>query len=272
MANPNPSYSLKRRKELEKWCKEFYNPLVKDFFDEIDEANWNGVNPNYTKTEAREFFTIDPLKDSMIAVEQRINLFSQYHLNVQIPDIGNETSNSGFRFKGKPKVTLVFFENWSPEKSKPVHGIISFRINLREGDTFSMSEAKTLGQRIKTKFANNYVWHKGKNMYSYNEWERGYKFQVLSQSVTSAKDLISDVMSLQNHTPNWSYLNENKNYEPSEAYPTNPGTEIILGRTVKLPARRPLASVKFRYAVLTISGIKTVLYDDTGRLRNALVT
>ena len=85
-------------------------------------------------------------------------------------------------------------------------------------------------------------------------------------------NLIDKVLSIQGHTPNYKFMGVNTNEEPLEAYPNNPGTEIILGESYSKPQRRRTENVKFRYATLTVRGRKrgTNLVDTSKRRRNAI--
>lgn len=125
-------------------------------------------------------------------------------------------------------------------------------------NTFSKANATTLATKIKEVFGTGggYVWNKGKTMYSYSDWELGYQFQLLCRSETEAKRVISSVLAIQVHTPNWKYFNTIKNDQEAIKYPENPGTHVVMGETLPLPQERPLVDVRFKYAYLRLDGVK----------------
>lgn len=190
--------------------------------------------------------------------------------------------------KNKPEVTLWFQEDSSfvpgtntPTYPKPdsiykrVQGRISFRIMDEESTTLSEANAKAIGNKIKEVFGadGGYVWRKGKEMYSYTHWERGYQLQLLCRSKAQAKELVTKVLSIQNHIPDWRWFNTVGNEVPEERYPTNPPKVIILGKEVTTPRDRPLAEVRFVHAVIKLAGLMqpVTLYDRKGRKPGALV-
>ena len=169
---------------------------------------------------------------------------------------------------GKPKVNLYFLEdtdfnkratpNNKREGVRRRDGLIRFRLMDESTRTFSKANATTLANKIKQVFGANggYVWNKGKTMYSYNDWELGYQFQLLCKSETEAKRIISSVLSLQDHTPNFKKFNEVKNDQEALTYPEDPGTQIIMGETVNIPKVRPLVDVRFQYGYIKLDGLK----------------
>jgi hypothetical protein len=168
---------------------------------------------------------------------------------------------------GKPKVNLYFLEDTNFNKraapnnrSEGVRrrdGLIRFRLMDESTRTFSKANATTLANKIKQVFGSNggYVWNKGKTMYSYSDWDLGYQFQLLCRSETEAKRIVSSVLSLQNHTPDFKKFNQIKNDQEALTYPENPGTEIVMGETVNIPKSRPLVDVRFQYGYVKLDGV-----------------
>jgi hypothetical protein len=177
---------------------------------------------------------------------------------------------------GKPKVTLFFLQDTDfqegttsniPRGRRRVEGVIRFRLMNESTQTFSKANGTTLGNRIKEVFGANggFVWSKGKTLYSYNDWENGYQFQLLCRTKSEAKRIIATVLSLQNYTPDWKRLFEDQNDQEATTYPENPGTQIVMGETVPIPHSRPNVNVRFQYAYVSLDGVKEPinLYDRT---------
>jgi len=182
-------------------------------------------------------------------------------------------NNKSLKRKGYPQVHL-FFSNNPTDDSKIVFGQIGFRILNPSFNTRNLIDARKLATEIKNIFGqlSGYAWEKGKTYYSYCEWERGYQFQILSASESNVKSLITKVLNLQDHTPNWTYLNKIENDSPTETFPETTHSITILENTVKEPVLRPRVTVRFKYATLTIPPHKPiVLFDLSGKRLDVLI-
>lgn len=186
---------------------------------------------------------------------------------------------------GKPKITLYFLEDSNFNKKAPPNkiaegrrrqeGVIRFRLMDETTQSFSKGNGVALGTKIKEVFGHNqgFVWNKGKTLYSYNDWERGYQFQLLCKTKTEAKRIITAVHSLQNHTPDWKNFNIVENDVESIKYPEDPGNHIVMGETIPLPKERPIVDVRFQYAYVKLDGViePVTLYDRRNKRAGALV-
>lgn len=186
---------------------------------------------------------------------------------------------------GKPKVTLYFLEDSNFNRKAPPNnilqgrrrqeGVIRFRLMDETTRSFSKANGITLGNKIKQIFGSNngFVWQKGKTMYSYTDWEKGYQFQLLCKTESEAKRIITATHSLQNHTPDWKYFNTIKNDEELTKYPENPGVQVVMGETIDIPKERPTVEVRFQYAYVKLDGViaPITLYDRRGKRAGSLV-
>jgi hypothetical protein len=183
---------------------------------------------------------------------------------------------SATKRRHKPQITLYFSQDLNDIEPgyDPVAGEISFRIMNEETSTFTTAKLETLANKVKSLFSTGggFVWHKGKTLYSYSDWDRGYQLQLLCISEAEAKRIVEQVLDVQNHTPDWSNFNTIANDQPAEAYPNNPGTKNILGKQIKVPRRRPLANVRFQYGLLKLHGKAQpfVLVDRTGEFTDVV--
>lgn len=174
--------------------------------------------------------------------------------------------------KYKPHIKLYFEEHLVlgeiSRNRTPIDGEISFRLMNETSQSLTQANLTTFGNKIKALFGGNTPekWHKGKNMASYTDRERGYQLQILTDTKQHAKDLITKVLDIQAHTPNWKYLNYKENEEPLEAFPNTAQTTTILGKSQKLPLVRPRVDVVFQHASIHIHGLPRAicLYDRTG--------
>lgn len=187
--------------------------------------------------------------------------------------------------KGKPKVTLYFREDTDfrrtgvrtamPHGRNRTEGTISFRLMEETTATLSRANAVSLGRKIKDLFGTTegYVWKKGKTMYSYTDWDKGYQFQLLCRSKIESKRIITDVLSLQSHTPDWRRLREIEPDDELASYPAGTRTRTVLGETVTVQEERPVVDVRFQYSYLTVDGANKpfTLYDRRKKLPEPIV-
>ena len=178
--------------------------------------------------------------------------------------------------KFKPQIELYFLEDVQDVATgyNAVAGEISFRLMNETSKSISTSQLTLLGNKIKQFFATpSFVWKKGKELYSYADWNRGYQLQQLCRNETEARRVVSSVLSIQNHNPEWKRLKLNKATNESEAFPTIPESEVILGKSRKLPRTRPIADVRFQYGALHLHGLPNpiCLFDRSYTFPNPVV-
>lgn len=229
------------------------------------------------------------LKGNITSLKEQIAEILAFNQLLRSKDLGTIYAYSNdlesVKRVGKPKVTLFFLQDTNfnsaassnnfPEGRRRQEGVIRFRLMNESTSTFSTANATAIGTKIKQIFGanNGYVWKKGKTMYSYNEWERGYQFQLLCRTEAEAKRIITSVLSIQSHTPNWLNFNTVQNDQEATKYPEAPGTQVVMGESVPRPKVRPLVDVRFRYAYVKLDGViePVTLFDRTGQRTGALV-
>lgn len=222
--------------------------------------------------------------ESLKPIIMQIMAFHQYMQAKDVGTIYEAPENLSDRMNGKPEIQLVFREDSDFKKGanqSGYHGqnrrkgFMSFRIINEDSNSISKAELTRIGTKIKEVYAanNGYVWEKGKELHCYADWTKGYHLKLLCRSQTEAKKLITDLLSIQNHTPDWKNLFKNENADPTERYPETPSTKIIAGDTVTPPRLRPLCEVRFQYAVAHIKGRDRpiTLYDRRSKRVGALV-
>lgn len=182
--------------------------------------------------------------------------------------------NSAIKRKHKPQITLYFREENIRSGHSGVEGEISFRIMSKESNTITEREVKAVASIIKRKFGTGggFLWNKGKVMCSYTDWDSGYQLQLLCQSEAEGRRVIEQVLDIRGFSPDWENMNVSRNVEPSKAYPEIPNKQTILGKSTRLPRRRPLAKVRFQYALLILHGMPNpiCLVDRSGQFSGAI--
>lgn len=201
-------------------------------------------------------------------------------MHQMLEGIEADTGNSNWRELNprrakKPKLTLEFREVpkvGNTERLK--EGEISFRIMNRTSQSLTQQDLERWANIIKSRFATPpLIWNKGKRLYSYVHWELGYQLQILAPNETEARRLVEQTLDIQQHSPDWNNLNLVTAINPESKYPEIAEREVILGKTVKMPQRRPNVAVKFRRATLLVSGVPKpiVLLDLSGKAVDPVV-
>lgn len=216
--------------------------------------------------------------DSMLTTMIRFSLFERIRKQkIEFPWIGIPLLEYDQGRKYKPQIVLMFQEDLGDIEPgyAPVTGRISFRAMGYESNTFTPSVAQTFANKISTEFAigGGFVWRKGREMWTYQDWSKGYALQVLARDEAAARSVIGKVLDLQNDTIDEAILQMNKRENEAAAFPIVPGNDYIYGETRRLPRQRPLADCRFVYAIAHIHGLKNAipLVDRTGLYPSALI-
>lgn len=180
--------------------------------------------------------------------------------------------------KFHPQIQLEFGEDAQDieDSYAPVTGVISFRLMGQTSEDITRAEISLYANRVKTAFGagSGFVWHKGRLMASYTDREHGYKLQLLVRTDIEARRVIEQVLDIQQHSPNWEYLNISKNESESGRYPPVPPQIRVATEFRRAPRQRPIADVRFRRAFLHLWGLPhpIVLVDLTGHHRNPIAS
>ncbi|NEQ20655.1 MAG: hypothetical protein F6K28_15730 [Microcoleus sp. SIO2G3] len=218
--------------------------------------------------------------DSAIQVNIRMMLFYfvlRKAADLQTPVYGIPVPGYQEARKFQPQIQLYFQEDAADveEGFSPVTGEISFRLMNETAQSLSTSELRSMATRIRSSFATGggFVWKKGKVQVTYTDRTRGYLLRLLCRSEAEARRVIEAVLDVQNHAPDWKFLNVSNNASPSQRYPTLAPTENILGRSRRMPRQRPIADVRFIYACCHVHGLPNpvILIDRSGYYRQPLI-
>lgn len=260
---------------LQDTIRRIYNEEVREWFADVETENPDISTPRGSLKLACSHLENDTMDMTKVRMQLFDFVIKQRFIQAQHSD---RDLNYRVLRRTRPMIMLYFLEDLEDVAKgyDPVAGEISFR--LMDETTVSMTEsnARTIANKIRTEFGANggFVWKKGKELFSYTDWDKGYQLQLLARNENEARQVVGKVLDIQNHTPEWEFFNKIENANPSEAFPTIPPSETILGKRRRLPRRRPIADVRFQYASLRLAGLPkpTYLFDRTGRYPQALVT
>lgn len=204
-------------------------------------------------------------------------LMSMYQLFQQNMDRGLYTipiTTFQDHYTFAPQIKLVFYQliNETTNNKPRVYGEICYRVVGETEETFTEANARARAQRIKSLFAEPglFIWQKGKEKASYLDRKNGYDFRLYVKNELEARKIITQVMAIENKTPDW----DNLRLSVSRAtYPEITGTKRIYGEQRRMPRRRPLEDIKFRYAELHLWGLSrpVTLVDTLGNREQPLI-
>lgn len=256
-----------------------HNREVRDAFSDLGGTGWS-PNINSPRASLRQACTIRD-DDNAIMMLLRQNLFFmslRKARDYQAPIVGMPKGSLDPIRKYRPQIVLYFREDLGDveEEYPPVDGRISFRLMDKDSENITKTDLTAIANKIKTELGinNGYTWKKGKEYYNYTDKDKGYQLQILAFSETEAKQLINKVLGIQNHSFQGKKFTKSSNEAPTDAYPTIPPQQNILGKPTREPRRRPVATVRFQYAMANLWGRAELipLYDRTFNYLDALVT
>lgn len=259
-------------KHLANQIRKFHNKNVSRRYKDLGDETWQR-NLDTPRAEERTAVTIQA-DDSGVMIVQRLLLY--YFVFGHATDIFNgifygiPSLDFHLTTRFLPQVILYFKEKDSEAMThtrQPIKAQVGFR--LLNAD-ITLTELNALATEIKNEFATpRLVFAKGTKKFSYHDKKNGYEFIITGSTEADVKDLLTKVLKLQNHTPNWNFLTTSV----SERNFITPEYQTILGKQIKMPMRRPLGNVRFTHAVFKRYGLlkDRVLVDCTGYYRDALI-
>ncbi|MBD2210192.1 hypothetical protein H6G27_09910 [Nostoc linckia FACHB-104] len=263
MSNPPNDVEL-----IQEFCRNYVNKIVRQHFsdlNDIDESNLTTTNSRHVAKMVSLHKDNDPIT---LTTTRLLCLFFAMSNWEGDPIYGLPATEFHETKEFLPQVVLWFREKTSEAKvrgSYPARARVSFRIM---DENFTPTEARALAVKIKNIFATPPVkFQKGELKISYRDLKNGWEFILTPYSESEAREIITKTMELRNQVPDWELLS---NTESGRNFKTK-RTKTILGQSVTMPNRRPIANVYFSHAELKIHGLTRdkILVDTTGRYPDA---
>ena len=215
------------------------------------------------------------LKPVIIQTLATDNLFAGRDLGLVYGAIASEMPERRHR----PEVVLRFYrkQNNDPKKGD-ITGKLSMQISFRlmnksKTDFVDNFYLKSLANVIYKKFATPvFKVNKGKQTYTYCDFEKGYQLKLDVTSQAEARRVVEQILDIQNHKVDDDLLRIGS--KPINGLSTVPEKLTIRGKVEKLPVREKEGIVSFSYAYLNV-GVNVPpinLVDLTGRKRNVVYT
>ncbi|MDJ0795805.1 MAG: hypothetical protein QNJ51_03035 [Calothrix sp. MO_167.B12] len=255
---------------FQSFCRKFINKKIKEHFSDIGLAENELYNSASGRLAARNICLHKDNDPIGLTVARMIAFYLIMNEKDEVnyePEIKGSSRLRAY----KPIITLFFIQKATDVEPgyKRVEGKISFRLMNESTESLTNTKLIQYARKIKNIFTKGegYRWRKGRTMFTYADWEKGYQLQLLCRDESTAKDLIAKILDIQSDSPDWKHLYTNQNNRPDEAYPKIPKKVKILGKQVRQGRHRPVSDVYFREASIKIEGLqnKIVLYN---RLNN----
>lgn len=254
------------------------NRIIKEDFNDVGDDNWE-PNINTDRASLRVACTIRANDSAPLALLRLILYYVVLRKaqDLQTPYYGIPTGALQAQRKFRPQVTLYFSQDATnlAKNEDPITGEISWRIMDETSESITKTKIESIANKIKIEFGagNGFVWEKGRYMVTYTDWDKGLQLQILSKTPTAGEQVIKKVLDVHGATFQAKRMNVVENQDDTSRYPATPPRETILGESIELPRERPVIDVRFRYATLTIHGLRKPihLYDKTLRLTDCVV-
>ncbi|PSB27468.1 hypothetical protein C7B70_22460 [Chlorogloea sp. CCALA 695] len=258
--------------------KRIWNKLVREYFRDVSssESNLDLTAPRQSLLKA----CLHREDDSLMLTMGRMQLFlhGTTYTRDQFPIVaGSLLDDVDTSVVYRPKITLFFVEDSEDAETgyKPVEMEVSFRLIGETSSTITEAELRSIGTKIKANFGTGSarIFKKGRKLIYYLDRARGYNFLLRARDLAEGKDLIREMLTMNGDTLDTSFLKVSETLDEADAYPYNPGTQVILGKRKSKPRRRPLVNVRFKYAYATVHGYNKpiYLYSKSSFIPDALV-
>ena len=267
MALPDPFSDVE---QLQALVRRTLNREVREHFSDLGGDDWD-PEVGTTRGQMRYCLTHKDDDPLLLTVGRMMLYYFTYGRarDLQPPQYSIPTLDYQASHKYRPQIHLMFYQlqsdvdtslDNSSINAQPVQGQISFRLENETSESISMTDLERYANRIKTSFgaAGGYRWHKGKVTVSYFDPSKGYRLKLFCRDKAEGKQLIEQVLDIQQHSPDWQYMTSVEAEEPLERYPTipTPRTKRILGENREQPRQRPVVQVRYRYSLIHIHGLK----------------
>lgn len=158
----------------------------------------------------------------------------------------------------KPQITVVFVETSADAKLKNrqrVRAEVSIRLMNESLTSITQADITTYRNRVTSTFKTpKFQWKKGENKYSYVDKQNGHNMLITAFDEFNAKKVIEAMLDLAAQQPNWDCLTEstnNRNYQTAKF-------QTVLGKSRRMPQRRPITDVHFYRAELKLWGVEDI--------------
>lgn len=259
MALPEPFSDIEHWQRVVR--REYNDEIREHFRDKFGEAgNWDAEieTTRGQMLQALLHQDSDPVQLTLGRMQLYQFVFTQRQ---QLPIFFDETKRPTDDFTYKPEIKLYFIQSRSeiPKGQAPLKGEITYRLMNETSASLTQTEMQTRANKIKILFTQPslFVWHKGKEKFTYVDKPNGYNFKLFTTTDVEAKRIIEQVLDIENKTPNFDKL---VHHDDPATYPNITQTQFIYGKNRKVSRRRPREDVKFRYASLKIDGIPAPIY------------
>lgn len=192
--------------------------------------------------------------------------------------------DSGFnritpRTTGHPSVHFYFYSQdrstnrvYRGEYRYSLSNIVEFQELAVNGESIiSKSDIRQLADRIEQQFLPNinspYAIKKGREIFTYHQWNRGYYMWTPARNKESAVELFTKILATRPDTFDDRWMRKSEAVNVSKTYPATKPKVNVLNRDVELEEKHPLVEVPFRYAwiELPVTGMRHILVSRSTR-------
>jgi hypothetical protein len=235
------------------------NKIVREYFKDIS-ANDADLDLT-TSRQALLKACLHKEDDSLNLTILRNQIFNQYttYARDQFPIVaGSLLDEIDANITYKPKITLYFKEEEDDVDPgyRPARMEASWRLVEETTQTITTAKLTTIANKIKANFGSGsgYLFRRGRKIVAYQKRSEGYNFVLRARELSDGKDLVREILTMNGHSFDNEILKLSVVEDETNAFPYNPGTQLVLGKRRPKPRKRPMVNVRFRYAYATVAG------------------
>lgn len=210
-----------------------------------------------------------------------INHIIRYHSSAQGGTDSESSFNKTFTRKttGNPSIHFYFYKQdpstrreYKAEYRYSLTNIVEFQELAVNGESIlNKNDIRQIATRIEQQFLPSpnspYEIKKGREIFTYQHWNKGYYMWFPAKNSQSASELFTKILATRPDTFDDQRMRKSEAVNPSKVYPTTPPKVNVLNRDVELADKHPIVDVPFRYAwvELPVTGQRHILVSRSTR-------
>jgi hypothetical protein len=253
MALPN---NFNKWEHLQDVLRNYHNKLVREEFSDVTDDDALAIPRSALK---RACLLDDD--DTVAMTILRMHLFffhARKAADLQAPIYGIPVANYDERVIYKPQINLLFRqdEDATPQRKSPTCAELTYRLIHETPSSITEADLLRIGNRIKAEFgaSNGYRWSKGKTIVTYKNLADGLNLKIYALNEAEGIQVIRKICDCAQQAYNDDYIVV---HESKATYSNSPGNQTILGKSRRKPVKRPVATVRFLRASISIHGLPT---------------
>lgn len=260
-----PSSNFDYTRHIKAITRTLHNEALENFFKNIKNSKGETikVDDDSVSTKLSSLKTACKIdsKDSLLIMQSKQTLFDLLQKTFESSASASElvygmpVATFKQNIKYVPQISLELLESYESAKENGRSQLkmsCTFRLMDKTATEINDLDLEVWANRIKNNFTtgkNPKKYRKGEIKYNYRDEMKGYRLSVAVQDETDGREIITDILNIQNHSFDDSCVSMGKSEKRSGSRPND---VLVLGEYRKLPQFRPKCDVFFNRAWIDI--------------------